>query len=62
MNSRTRAAKKYKALGKCLTIRQWSEETGIGKEVIGGRIRRGWTVEQAVTTPRGRKKLLDLRE
>jgi len=37
--------------GKKLTLRQWSEKTGISKETIYQRINRlGWSVERALTS------------
>jgi hypothetical protein len=37
--------------GKALTLKQWSQETGIGVPTIKYRLKRGWTVEQALTIP-----------
>jgi hypothetical protein len=39
--------------GERLTIVQWSKRLGIPKSTIGGRLRRGWSVERALTTPPG---------
>lgn len=40
------------ALGKSMTIRQWSRETGIKSATIGARVRvYGWSNERAVTQP-----------
>jgi signal transduction histidine kinase len=39
--------------GRSLTIPQWEAETGISKAVIYDRLRRGWTLEQTITTPLG---------
>ena len=45
-------APRYRALGESLTLRQWSERTGIKADTIGTRIKRyGWSVERAVTEP-----------
>lgn len=38
-------------MGKSLSIRGWTRELGIGKNVISERIKRGWTPEKAVSTP-----------
>lgn len=37
--------------GERLTIREWSERTGIPESVISKRLNRGWTPERAVGTP-----------
>lgn len=37
--------------GKRLTISQWSEETGIKDCTLSERLRHGWSVERALTTP-----------
>lgn len=33
------------------TIAEWSDETGLGWQVIHGRLKRGWSDKRAVTTP-----------
>jgi len=42
--------------GKTLTIRQWSERTGIKIGTIGFRLREGWTVEDALSIPTGGRR------
>jgi hypothetical protein len=42
-------AKTLTHAGETLTVKQWSERTGIGIATIGYRLRKGWTVEQALT-------------
>lgn len=37
--------------GETLTVAQWSDRLGFGRELLPSRIRRGWTVERALTTP-----------
>lgn len=37
--------------GQVLTTQQWAEITGLSRSVISHRLRRGWTVAQALTTP-----------
>jgi hypothetical protein len=37
--------------GKSLTISQWSEETGLSKATIEGRLRMGWSVEDSLNVP-----------
>jgi len=37
--------------GRSQTAAQWSEELGISKHLIGWRVRKGWSVEQALFTP-----------
>ncbi|MFC3058811.1 hypothetical protein [Paenirhodobacter populi] len=44
-----RTAETYTYNGETLTIRQWSEKTGIRCDTIRGRINRGWPIGEAVT-------------
>lgn len=37
--------------GESLTRQQWSEKLGMKKHVLKNRLKRGWTVERALTTP-----------
>ncbi len=37
--------------GRTLTQEQWGRETGIGGTVICKRLKRGWSIEKALTTP-----------
>ena len=37
--------------GRTLTIAKWAKEVGIDRKVIGWRLRNGWNVENALTTP-----------
>ena len=47
-----RSAKRYTFKGEALTIREWSERTGIEREVLYGRIvAYGWPIERALTEP-----------
>jgi len=39
--------------GQSLNSRQWSKITGIGDAVIRGRLRHGWSIEDALTVPAG---------
>lgn len=39
------------AFGKTLTKSEWSRETGIGYSCLNERLRRGWSVERAVSAP-----------
>ena len=43
--------------GQTLTIRQWSDVTGIEWYTINNRIKRGWSVERALTEQPKRKKV-----
>jgi len=38
-------------LGETYTISQWSDRLGISKHVIASRLRKGWSVERALTQP-----------
>ena len=42
--------------GETLTMAQWSRRTNIRKDVIAGRLRYGWSVERALTTPASKLK------
>lgn len=42
--------------GKTMTIKEWSEETGLHQKCISKRIRSGWSVKDALTTPSERDK------
>lgn len=44
-------SKIYKHAGRAMTIRDWAKHLGIDANVIGSRLRRGWTVERALTSP-----------
>lgn len=37
--------------GQCLTMAEWAEKLGIGITTLCERLRAGWSVEQALTTP-----------
>ena len=50
MNNR-RCTRKYEYNGKSLSISQWSRETGLPWETINGRLKRGWSIERALTEP-----------
>lgn len=42
--------------GETYTQREWSEIIGIGEKIISQRIKRGFTVEQALTFPKGHRR------
>lgn len=42
--------------GQRLCLSEWSERTGIGARTISLRLARGWTPQQALTTPRGQRR------
>jgi predicted DNA-binding transcriptional regulator AlpA len=49
---RRQAGRLYEHAGKSLTLREWSNETGIPLNTLYVRLsRRGWSIEQALTTP-----------
>lgn len=50
-NSNNRRNRIISCFGETLTITEWSRRTGISVDVIGMRVKRGWDVEQALTTP-----------
>lgn len=43
--------RRFTAFGKSYCIRRWSEETGLPYTTIRSRLRSGWSVERAITTP-----------
>ncbi len=51
-NNNSRTNHVLTAGGKSLTITQWARDTGISIESIRARLRRGWTEESAVLTPK----------
>ena len=51
--SNTRTNHNLTFAGRTQTITQWQEELGFKKTLINNRIRRGWSVERALTTPPG---------
>lgn len=38
--------------GKTMNLTQWSERLGIDRMLVGNRLRRGWSVEKALTSPK----------
>lgn len=53
---RTEIAPRYNALfltanDRTQTLAEWAAQTGIARETIQGRLRTGWTMQDAVTTP-----------
>lgn len=47
--------------GVTLTLVEWSERTGLRREIIADRLNRGWEVGRALTTPKmeNRRRLQD---
>ena len=43
--------RKFEYKGKIRTLAEWSAECGIDSKVLGMRLKRGWTLEQAMKTP-----------
>lgn len=50
-NNNKRSNRWITANGKRQTIMQWERETGINESVIRGRLKRGWSEQDAVTIP-----------
>lgn len=46
-----RSSKTLTYKGSAKTYQQWAETLGFGKHVISSRVRKGWSVEQVLTTP-----------
>ena len=42
--------------GMRLTVSQWSREVGISRNALGLRLKRGWSVKEALTTPLGLRR------
>ena len=55
-NRNNRNARLLTLRGKTMTATEWSYETGIGRETIYARLKRGWTVKQTLTTPTRKKR------
>ncbi len=53
-NKRTTVRVKYKGVD--LPVADWAERVGLPAEVVRTRLRRGWTVEAALTTPYRRRR------
>jgi hypothetical protein len=45
----TRRSRKFTFKGRTLTMAQWARELGVDRRVIHGRLKRGWSVEDALT-------------
>ena len=45
--------------GKTMNVTQWANHLGISKKMLGERIRRGWEIERALTTPKINKLKTD---
>jgi hypothetical protein len=50
-NSNTRRSRFLRFKGLTLTMKQWSRKLGFGYVTLKNRLDRGWTVEEALTTP-----------
>lgn len=50
-NNNRRANRKFTINGRTQTIAEWAKEYGITWQVMKGRVKRGWTEEEAITTP-----------
>ena len=49
-------AKYYTCNGQTMTLNEWWRITGVEPQVIKMRIRNGWSVEKAITTPNTQRK------
>lgn len=47
----TRRTRHFEHNGETHTLREWSEITGFSFTLLKGRLQRGWTIAQALTTP-----------
>lgn len=55
-NNNQRTNRLFTVFGKTQTMTQWAEEYCISKSTLWGRLKRGWTIEEALTTPIKSKK------
>lgn len=53
---RRRSARLYKCRGQTLTLTEWSIKLGVQPQTILYRMKSGWSVEEALTTPKGAKR------
>lgn len=53
-NKRSNIMLEYK--GKTKTVAEWADEVGIPRGIVYDRIKKGWTTEEALTTPKGEKR------
>lgn len=52
----TEQAKRFTYAGQSKTLRQWSDDCGVNFYTLRNRIRKGWTIEEALTTSTRKKK------
>lgn len=52
-NTRHNKVIAHNGVSKCVTA--WAEETGVSAKTLNTRLRAGWSVERALTTPIGKK-------
>ncbi len=50
-SNNTRANRKITFAGRTMNLSQWSLEVGINDDTISSRLKKGWTVERALTEP-----------
>lgn len=51
-NNRSRGNRKLSFGGETLTVAEWARRIGVDRATLRDRLERGWTVEQALTTPK----------
>ena len=51
-SNNTRANKKYEYRGETLTLAEISRKYGVKYALLNRRLRRGWSIEDAITTPK----------
>ncbi len=44
-------AKRYSYNGESLTLKEWAERTGVTVNTLRGRLARGWSLRETLTTP-----------
>lgn len=58
-NLNGRPVKRYTVGGITLTIPQWATRLNMTTNAIYGRVKKGWTIEQALATPLGARRPKD---
>lgn len=54
-----RPARRFTVHGQTRTLNEWAAMLGLTNIALQARLRKGWTIEQAVTVPKGRQRAED---
>ena len=58
-NNNTRRNRRLTYRGHTLTVAQWAEVVGLSQNTLENRVWRGWSTEEALTIPKGRRRPTD---